>query len=106
MTQLDENYSKTAAWARKHGVSIVSGGDIFGVETYVKQNILNVVLEPVFGFSPYEAPMHHTGNAGKMLKEMELMEPELDSYSEGKLGVIEPVAYADFLVIDGTPCKV
>jgi imidazolonepropionase-like amidohydrolase len=102
--QLYEGFPKVAAWARKHGVFIVSGADTFGSD-FVKKNIENVIVETELGFTPFEALLHSTGNAGKMLKEMGLMAPELDPYPDGKLGVIQPGAYADLLLVDGNPLK-
>ncbi len=100
--QLFEGFPQVAAWARKHGVFMVSGGDTFGVD-FVKNNIENVLAETELGFSPHEALVHATSNPGKMLKEMGFMAPELDPYPDGRLGVIEPGAYADLLIVDGNP---
>jgi imidazolonepropionase-like amidohydrolase len=102
--QLFEGFPQVAAWARKHGVFIVSGGDTFGVD-FVKHNIENVIVETELGFTPLEALTHATSNPGKMLKEMGLMAPELDPYPDGKLGVIEPGAYADMLIVEGNPLE-
>jgi imidazolonepropionase-like amidohydrolase len=102
--QLFKGFPQVAAWARKHGVFIVSGGDTFGID-FVKHNIENVIVETELGFSQYEALIHATSNPGKMLKEMGLMAPELDPYPDGRLGVIEPGAYADLLVVDGNPLE-
>jgi imidazolonepropionase-like amidohydrolase len=71
----------------------------------VKHNIENVIVETELGFTPLEALTHATSNPGKMLKEMGLMAPELDPYPDGKLGVIEPGAYADILIVEGNPLE-
>ena len=102
--QLFEGFPKVAAWARKHGVFIVSGGDTFGTG-FVKHNIENVLIETELGFTPFEALKHATSNPGKMLKEMGLMARELDPYPDGKLGVIESGAYADLLIVEGNPLE-
>jgi imidazolonepropionase-like amidohydrolase len=102
--KLFEGFPQVAAWAKKYGVFIVSGGDTFGVD-FVKHNIENVIVETELGFTPFEALKHATSNPGKMLKEMGLMAHELDPYPDGKLGVIEPGAYADLLVVEGNPLE-
>ncbi|MCP4308933.1 MAG: amidohydrolase family protein, partial [bacterium] len=102
--QLFEGWPKVSAWAKKHGVFIVSGGDTFGVEL-MKKNIENIIIETVLGFTPQEALVHATSNPGKMIKEMGLMDPGLDPYPDGKLGVIEAGAYADLLIVEGNPLE-
>ena len=103
-TQVFESFHRVAAWARKHGGFIVSGGDTFGTG-FVKHNIENVIVETELGFTPFEALQHATCNPGKMLKEMGLMAAGLDPYPDGKLGVIEPGAYADLLIVEGNPLE-
>jgi imidazolonepropionase-like amidohydrolase len=102
--QLYEGFPRVSAWARKHGVFIVSGGDTFGTE-FVKHNIENVIVETELGFTPLEALQHATVNPGKMLKEMGFMAPALDPYPDGSLGVIKPGAYADLLIVEGNPLE-
>ena len=103
-TQLVDNFPRVAAWARKYGVYMVSGGDTFGAD-YVKRNIENVVVESEIGFTPYEALLHATGNPGRLLKNRDFMAADLDPYPEGTLGVIEPGGYADLLIVDGNPLE-
>jgi len=102
--QLVENFPRVVAWARKYGVSMVSGGDTIGAEQ-VKRNIENVIIETELGFTPYEALLHATGNAGRLLKNRDLMAADLDPYPEGTLGVIERGGYADLLIVDGNPLE-
>jgi imidazolonepropionase-like amidohydrolase len=78
----------------------VSGGDTFGT-TLLNQNIENVIIETSFGFTPYEALLHSTSNAAEVLG----WSGDLNPYKEGTLGVIEPGAYADLLLIDGNPLE-
>ncbi len=87
-------------WARKHGVLIVSGGDTFG-EAFLAKNIENVIIEGELGFSPYEALKHATSNAAVVLS----WSGELNPFKEGPLGIIEPGAYADLLIVEGNPLK-
>jgi imidazolonepropionase-like amidohydrolase len=87
-------------WARKHDVLIISGGDTFG-QAYITKNIENVIIETEFGFTPFEALQHATSNAAKVLS----WSGELNPYKDGTLGVIEPGAYADLLLINGNPLE-
>lgn len=102
--QLYKGFPQVAKWARKHGVFIVSGADTFG-KSFVKHNIENIIIETELGFTPFEALLHATGNAGKMLKGMGLMAIDIDPYPDGKLGVIEAGAYADMILVEGNPLK-
>ena len=102
--QLVENFPRVAEWARQYGVYMVSGGDTFGAE-FVNRNIENVIIETEIGFTPYEALLHATGNAGRLLKNQDFMAVELDPYPEGTLGVIERGGYADLLIVDGNPLE-
>jgi imidazolonepropionase-like amidohydrolase len=98
--RINQNGKKMIELAQKHGVLIVSGGDTFGVDL-LEQNIENVIFEVELGFSPYEALKHATSNAAEVLS----WSGELNPFKEGPLGVIEPGAYADLLVIDGNPLE-
>jgi imidazolonepropionase-like amidohydrolase len=102
--QLPNGFKQVAAWARKHGVFMISGGDTFG-RKFVAQNIENVIVEEELGFTPQEALVHATSNPGKMLKEMGFMAKELDPYPDGRLGVVAPGAYADLLIYNGNPLE-
>jgi imidazolonepropionase-like amidohydrolase len=98
--RINQNGKKMIELARMHRVLIVSGGDTFGVNL-LEQNIENVIIEVELGFSPYEALKHATSNAAEVLS----WSGELNPFKEGPLGVIEPGAYADLLVIDGNPLE-
>jgi imidazolonepropionase-like amidohydrolase len=102
--QLPKGFKQVAAWARKYGVFMISGGDTFG-RKFVAQNIENVIVEEELGFTPHEALVHATSNPGKMLKEMGFMAKELDPYPDGRLGVVAPGAYADLLIYNGNPLE-
>ncbi len=102
--QLFYNFPKVAAWARKHDVFIVSGGDTFG-SNFDKRNIENIIVETDLDLGPYEALLDATGNPGKLLKDTKFMVHELDPYHDGMLGVIAPGAYAGLLIVDGNPLE-
>lgn len=54
-------------------------------------------------FGNFSALRAMTSTSGRI--SAELMQPWIDPYSEGKLGVIEVGAYADILLIDGNPLE-
>ncbi|WP_455197300.1 amidohydrolase family protein [Kaarinaea lacus] len=88
-------------WARKHGVFIISGSDMFAEQwPFTKKNI--TIEVELFEFTPIEALRHATGNAGKVL---EMSGPARNPYREGPLGVIKEGAYADILLWKADPTK-
>jgi len=88
-------------WARKHGVFIISGSDMFAEQwPFTKKNI--TIEVELFEFTPIEALRHVTGNAGKVL---EMSGPARNPYREGPLGVIKEGAYADILLWKDDPTK-
>lgn len=86
-------------WARKHGVFIISGSDMFAEQWPITKKNITIEVE-LFDFSPFEALKHATGNAGKVLA---MSGPARNPYRDGPLGVIEEGAYADILLWDGDP---
>jgi imidazolonepropionase-like amidohydrolase len=98
--RINEGGKQMIQWARKHKLLIVSGGDTFGVKM-LNQNIENVIIEATFGFTPYEALLHSTSNAAKVLG----WSGGLNPYKDGTLGTIEVGGYADLLVIEGNPLE-
>ena len=87
-------------WAKKHGVLIVSGGDMFGALNAPNQAD-NIIIELTVGFTPVEALKHATSNAAIVLG----WTGELNPYKYGTLGVIEEGAYADMILVDGNPLE-
>ncbi|SDI65587.1 Imidazolonepropionase [Ferrimonas sediminum] len=87
-------------WARKHDLLIVTGGDMFG-PAYNLRQADNMVWMSTVGFSPFQIMKMGTSNAAEVLSWSGGMNP----YKYGKLGVIEPGAYADLILIDGNPLK-
>ena len=88
-------------WARKHNVFIVSGSDMFAENWPIAKKNITIEVE-LFKFTPYEALLHVTGNAGKVLA---MSGPARNPYREGPLGVVEAGAYADVLIWHGNPLK-
>jgi imidazolonepropionase-like amidohydrolase len=87
-------------WAREHDLFIVSGSDMFAENAPIAKK--NITVEVEFGFTPFEALRHATGNAGKVL---EMSGPARNPYREGPLGVIAEGAYADILLWSSDPTK-
>ena len=86
-------------WARKHGVLIVTGGDMFG-PAYTGIQADNVIaLVELLDFTPVEALRTATSNAAEVLSWSGGMNP----YKHGPLGVVEEGAYADVIIVDGNP---
>jgi imidazolonepropionase-like amidohydrolase len=92
--------SQMIQWARKHGLLIVTGGDMFGRLNVVNQAQNLTILETV-GFTPLEILKTATSNAALVLG----WTGEMNPYKSGKLGVIEPGAYADMILVDGNPLE-
>lgn len=88
-------------WARKHKVFIISGSDMFAENWPITKKNITIEVE-LFKFTPYEALLHATGNAGKVLA---MSGPARNPYREGPLGVVKVGAYADVLIWNGNPLK-
>ncbi len=99
-TQVNEGAKQMIAWARKHNVFIVSGGDMFAENTPIA--IKNLTVEKELGFENWEILQHATFNAGKVLA---MSGPARNPYREGPIGVIEVGAYADVLIWEQSPLE-
>jgi len=88
-------------WARKHGIFIISGSDMFAENWPITKKNITIEVE-LFEFTPVEALRHATGNAGKVLA---MSGPARNPYRDGPLGVIEEGAYADILLWRGDPTQ-
>lgn len=99
--QVHEGTFNMVEYARKHDVFIVSGSDMFAEQWPITKKNITVEVD-LFGFTPYEALLHATGNAGKVL---EMSGPARNPYRDGPLGVIQEGAYADILLWDGNPLE-
>lgn len=87
-------------WAREHDLLIVTGGDMFG-PAYNLRQADNMVWMAKVGFTPLQIMKMGTSNAAEVLSWSGGMNP----YKYGSLGVIEPGAYADLVIIDGNPLE-
>jgi len=86
--------------AKQLGVKIVFGTDtLFDPELAAKQGKQLAKLGR--WFTPAEALRQATSTAGELLA----MSGPRNPYPEGPLGVIEPGAYADLILVDGNPLE-
>ncbi|EKO3836608.1 metal-dependent hydrolase family protein [Vibrio harveyi] len=99
-TKVNEGAKQMFEWARKYDLLIVTGGDMFGPAYNTRQADNMVWMEKV-GFTPYEIMKMGTSNAAEVLSWSGGMNP----YKYGKLGVVEPGAYADVVLVDGNPLQ-
>lgn len=99
MRQVAEGLDHEMQLAKKHGVKVVFGTDMFGPAYQHLQNL-------EFGmrlkwFTPVEILRQATSTAAELLALTGIRNP----YREGPLGVIEEGAYADLLLVDGNPLE-
>ncbi len=95
--QVSSGTERVYRLAKKYGVKTVFGTDIlFDARLATRQGAQLAKLTR--WFTPHEALMQATSTAGELLK----LSGARDPYP-GKLGVIEPDALADVLVVNGNP---
>jgi imidazolonepropionase-like amidohydrolase len=99
-TRVNKGASQMIAWAKKHDLLIVSGGDMFGANNARIQAQNLTILETV-GFTPFEILKTATSNAATVLGWTGDMNP----YKYGSLGTIEAGGYADLILVDGNPLE-
>ena len=99
MRQVSDGLDREMQLAKKHGVKVVFGTDMFGLGYQHLQSL-------EFGmrlkwFTPVEILRQATSTAAELLALSGVRNP----YKEGPLGVIEEGAYADLLIVDGNPLE-
>lgn len=93
-----EGVEQLYAWAQQHDVKTAYGTDILFEPEHTHRQI-TMFPRLVNYMTPVEAlRMATSGNA-----ELFHLSGERDPYGEARLGVIEPGAWADLLVVDGDP---
>jgi imidazolonepropionase-like amidohydrolase len=85
-------------WAKKFGVKIAWGTDLFGPPAKQALQSQEFIARANF-FTPYEILKQVTSSNAELFK----LSGKRHPYQEGELGVIQEGAYADLLVIDGNP---
>ena len=84
--------------AKKHGVKILWGSDVFGGDEIFANFTQEFAYREEF-FTPLEQLQQVTGNNGEVLALSGIKNP----YPEGPLGVIAVGAYADIILVNGNP---
>jgi imidazolonepropionase-like amidohydrolase len=87
-------------WAKQYGAKVAWGTDMFGDRSAFDNTLREFEFRAQF-YSNVEQLQQVTGNNGKLLELSGLKHP----YPGAKLGVVEPGAYADLLVVDGDPTE-
>ncbi|UCH46566.1 MAG: amidohydrolase family protein [Betaproteobacteria bacterium] len=98
MRQVNEGSANLMKWARKYGVRIAWGTDLFGPPAKQAQQPQEFIARAKF-FTPYEILKQATSDNAELFKLSGLRHP----YQKGALGVIEEGAYADLLLVGGNP---
>ena len=111
---VNKGASQMLKWALKHDLIMVTGGDMFDAAN-VNRQIENLIQLKTVGFSNVQILRTATSTAGHVLGWCGDMNPYKDAYpgltpdqKKAKgigLGVLEPGAYADLLVIKGNPLE-
>jgi imidazolonepropionase-like amidohydrolase len=96
-----DGLQKTIEYAKKHGVVTLWGTDIIGPRKAFLELFPTEWTYRTKAFTPAEILQQATSNGGMAVAKSGLKNP----YPDGPLGVIEPGAYADILLIDGNPLK-
>ncbi|MDG1231173.1 MAG: amidohydrolase family protein [Pseudomonadales bacterium] len=89
------NAEKVLGWLRKYDVKVVGGSDLFSMP--IIERVLDDVAVKQKYFSPIESLRMHTSTAGELLA---LSGPK-NPYIEAPVGVLEPGAWADLLLVRG-----
>ncbi len=98
MRQVNEGSANLMKWAKKFGVKIAWGTDLFGPPAKQALQSKEFIARANF-FTPYEILKQVTSSNAELFK----LSGKRHPYQEGELGVIQEGAYADLLVIDGNP---
>lgn len=100
LKRAQDGTSNEFTWAAKYGLKVAWGTDMFGA----RQAYDNVLMELEYRdrfFSAAEQLKQITSNNGELLALSGIRNP----YPEGKIGAIEPGAYADLLIVEGNPLE-
>ncbi len=100
--ELGKEYADFGRNLVKNGVKVVFASDYVGVNADAERARRYEIWWRTQTFdSNFEVLKQMTSVAGEVLA----MSGERNPYKEGKLGVIEPGAYADLLLVDGNPLE-
>lgn len=112
--RVNSGASQMFEWAVKHDLLMVTGGDMFGVADGPRQAANMTKMKDV-GVTPFKILKMGTSDAATVIGWCGEMNPYKDAYpalsAEEKaekgigLGVVEPGAYADLILIEGNPLE-
>jgi len=100
MQRVQDGAKNEFKWAKKYGVKIAWGTDMFGARQAYDNTLQEFAYRAPY-FSNIEQLQQITGNNGELLALSGIRNP----YPHGQLGVIKPGAYADLLIVDGNPLE-
>ena len=100
MRQVNEGSANLLKWAKKHGVRIAWGTDLFGPPAKQAQQPQEFVARAAY-FTPFEILRQATSDNAELFELSGLRHP----YQQGALGVVQKGAYADLLLVDGNPLQ-
>lgn len=97
-----EGVAQTLTWARAYGVKTAFGTDLLlNPSESGRQIEMFTRLATAFGYRPFEALTMATSTNAELFR----LAGERDPYKAAPLGVIQPGAWADLLVVEGDPTK-
>jgi imidazolonepropionase-like amidohydrolase len=98
---VEEGMKKSLEWGKKYGLTMLFGTDLIGPrEAYLKVFPQEWEFRSQY-FTGFEVLQQATKNGGDAVALSGVKNP----YPEGPLGVIEPGAYADILLVKGNPLE-
>ena len=92
---------KSLEYAKKHNVKTLWGTDLIGPRKALLELFPTEWTYRDEYYTPFEQLQHVTVNGGEAVA----LSGDKNPYPDGPLGVIEPGAYADILLIKGNPLK-
>ena len=91
---------KCFGWAKQYGANVGWGTDMFGNRKSYDSTNLEFKTRAEYYSAAEQLKQVTSANA-----ELLAMSGSKNPYKDAKLGVIEPAAYADLLIVDGDPTK-
>ncbi len=86
--------------AKKYNVNVAFGSDAYGALGFEAYALMEFTAR-VRWYSPLEVLKQATSENARLLA----LSGQVNPYTKGKLGVIEPGAYADLLLYEGNPLE-
>lgn len=90
-----------AEYIDKYNLNILFGTDMCGPKEFLAANHMRDLVNYKDRYGSFKALKSATGNVTELMKLTTYQNP----YPDGKIGVIEPGAFADLLLMDGNPVE-